>query len=51
MIITKYRMIFENGCIETLDEKEAIAYGNYVKIIEEIKEKTDGDNNTTGDSN
>ena len=30
----KYRMIFENGYIETLNEAEAIAHGNY-EIIEE----------------
>jgi len=37
MIITKYRMITENGYIETLDEAEAIAWGNY-KVIEEENE-------------
>lgn len=36
MIITKYRMITENGYIETLDEQEAIEYGNYVVITEDI---------------
>lgn len=29
----KYRMIFENGYIETLNEAEAIVHGNY-EIIE-----------------
>lgn len=38
MILTKYRMFIENGYIETLDEQEAIAYGNYVVIEEEIEE-------------
>jgi hypothetical protein len=33
---TKYRMITENGYIETLDEQEAIEYGNYIEITEEI---------------
>jgi hypothetical protein len=32
-------MITENGYIETLDEQEAIEYGNYIEIIEEIPEK------------
>jgi hypothetical protein len=36
MIRTKYRMITENGYIETLDEAEAIAYGNYIVIEEEV---------------
>jgi predicted KAP-like P-loop ATPase len=29
-------MITENGYIETLDEQEAIEYGNYIEITEEI---------------
>jgi hypothetical protein len=29
-------MITENGYIETLDEAEAIAYGNYIVIEEEV---------------
>jgi hypothetical protein len=33
MTITKYRMILENGYIETLNEAEAIAHGNY-QIVE-----------------
>ena len=36
MILTKYRMITENGYIETLDKKEAAKYGNYETINEEV---------------
>jgi len=36
MIITKYRMITENGYIETLDKKEAAKWGNYEMITEEV---------------
>jgi hypothetical protein len=36
MILTKYRMITENGYIETLDEAEAIAWGDYIVIEEEV---------------
>jgi len=36
MILTKYRMVLTNGYIETLDIQEAIAFGNYVVIDEEI---------------
>ena len=36
MILTKYRMITESGYIETLDEQEAIEYGNYIVVTEEI---------------
>lgn len=36
MILTKYRMITENGYIETLDEQEAIEWGNYILVEEEI---------------
>ena len=36
MIITQYRMITENGYIETLNEQEAIEYGNYEVVTEEI---------------
>jgi hypothetical protein len=36
MILTKYRMLLPNGYIETLDVQEAIAYGNYVIIDEEV---------------
>jgi hypothetical protein len=40
MIRTKYRMIYENGYIETLDEQEAINYGNYIVITEDIQDET-----------
>ena len=33
-------MITENGYIETLDEQEAIEYGNYIEVMEEISEET-----------
>jgi hypothetical protein len=36
MIITKYRMITEQGYIETLDKKEAVKWGNYEMITEEV---------------
>ena len=36
MILKKYRMITKNGYIETLDEAEAIAYGDYIIVEEEI---------------
>ena len=36
MIIKKYRMITENGYIETLNEKEAIEWGNYEEVTEEV---------------
>ena len=39
MTLTKYRMLFENGYIETLSEQEAIEWGNYTTIIEEIAEE------------
>jgi hypothetical protein len=38
MIITKYRMITESGYIETLDKKEAVKWGNYEVVTEEIEE-------------
>lgn len=31
-------MITENGYIETLDEQEAVAYGNYIVVTEDIPE-------------
>jgi hypothetical protein len=31
-------MITENGYIETLNEQEAIEWGNYITITEEIEE-------------
>lgn len=39
MILKKYRMLFENGCVETLDEQEAVAHGNYIVVEEEIQEE------------
>jgi hypothetical protein len=36
MILTKYRMITDNGYIETLNMAEAEAYGNYIIVTEEI---------------
>lgn len=33
-------MITKDGYIETLDEAEAIAYGNYIVIEEEIQDET-----------
>ena len=43
MIITKYRMITENGYIETLNEAEAVKWGNYEVITEEVPdEETNG---------
>lgn len=38
MIITKYRMLNTNGYIETLDEQEAIAHGDYIVVEEEVIE-------------
>jgi hypothetical protein len=39
MTITKYRMITENGYIETLDEQEAIIFGDYITVTEEIPDE------------
>ena len=36
MTITKYRMITDNGYIETLSEQEAIEWGNYETVTEEV---------------
>jgi hypothetical protein len=36
MIMHKYRMLFDNGYIETLSLEEAQAHGNYVEIWEEV---------------
>jgi hypothetical protein len=44
MILKKYRMLIENGYIETLNENEAIAHGNYEIINEKIE---DNGTNTT----
>lgn len=38
MTLTKYRMITENGYIETLNEQEAIEWGNYTTVTEEVTE-------------
>lgn len=40
MIITKYRMITDNGYIETLNEQEAIEHGNYLEINEEVLDES-----------
>lgn len=39
MILTKYRMITETGYIETLDEQEAIEWGKYEVVTEEVPEE------------
>ena len=39
MTLTKYRMITENGYIETLNEQEAIEYGNYEVVTEEVPDE------------
>jgi hypothetical protein len=36
MTITKYRMITENGYIETLNKQEATKWGNYEVVTEEV---------------
>jgi hypothetical protein len=36
MTITKYRMITDNGYIETLNKQEAVEWGNYTTITEEV---------------
>jgi hypothetical protein len=41
MKIVKYRMIFDNGYIETLDEQQAKQHGEYIVIEEEIEEIQD----------
>lgn len=40
MTITKYRMITENGYIETLNKQEAIEHGNYLEISEEVPDES-----------
>ena len=43
MTLTKYRMITETGYIETLNEQEAIEWGNYTTVSEEVPdEETNG---------
>ena len=39
MTLTKYRMITDNGYIETLNEQEAIEYGNYIVVTEEVPDE------------
>ena len=39
MTLTKYRMITENGYIETLNEQEAIERGNYTTVTEEVPDE------------
>jgi len=39
MTLTKYRMITDNGYIETISEQEAIEWGNYEVVTEEIAEE------------
>lgn len=39
MILTKYRMIVGEGYIETLDEQQAIEYGNYIVVNEEFPDE------------
>lgn len=39
MTITKYRMITESGYIETLNEQEAIEWGKYEVVTEEIPDE------------
>jgi len=36
MTITKYRMITDNGYIETLKKQKAIEWGNYEVVTEEV---------------
>lgn len=39
MTLTKYRMINENGYIETINEQEAIEWGNYTTATEEVPDE------------
>jgi hypothetical protein len=32
-------MLMQNGCVETLDEQEAVAHGNYIVVEEEVSEE------------
>lgn len=36
MTLTKYRMLTETGYIETLNEQEAIEWGKYTTVTEEV---------------
>jgi hypothetical protein len=43
MTLTKYRMLTDNGYIETLNEAEAIEWGKYEIVTEEVpEEETNG---------
>jgi hypothetical protein len=44
MILTKYRMLYENGYIETLNEAEAITHGNYEIINEQVEDEQERTN-------
>lgn len=44
MILVKYRMLFPNGCIETLLLEEAEAHGNYIMVEEEVPNEKTEDN-------
>lgn len=39
MILTKYRMLTESGYIETLNLQEAIEWGKYEVVTEEVPEE------------
>lgn len=39
MTLIKYRMITETGYIETLNQQEAIEWGKYEVVTEEISEE------------
>jgi hypothetical protein len=39
MKIMKYRMFTETGYIETLNEQEAIEWGNYETVTEEVPDE------------
>jgi hypothetical protein len=45
MILKKYRMIVDNGYIETLDEEEAIQFGKHEIVFEEIPDEVTEDFN------
>ena len=47
MTLQKYRMILANGYIETLDEQEAEAHGNYIVVEEEIQDENYDSGNTS----
>jgi hypothetical protein len=39
MKLIKYRMFTETGYIETLNEQEAIEWGNYETVTEEVPDE------------